>query len=104
MSQLKSMIQDLINGRKEQAEVALHNFVVAKTQAMIGEAKGKKFEITWEEGYGENDGKSATHSLDWFDGDNGFSASDRKKLDGLEVGEDASMGGPTDSVTITRVS
>lgn len=41
MSQLKSMIQDLINGRKEQAEVALHNFVVTKTQAMIGEAKGE---------------------------------------------------------------
>lgn len=34
--QLKSMLQDLINDRTEQAEVTIHNYLVAKTQALAG--------------------------------------------------------------------
>lgn len=34
--QLKSMLQDLINDRPEQAEVTIHNYIVAKTQQMAG--------------------------------------------------------------------
>ena len=34
--QLKSMLQDLINDRHEQAEVTIHNYIVSKTQQMAG--------------------------------------------------------------------
>jgi hypothetical protein len=34
--QLKAMLQDLINDRPEQAEVAIHNYIVDKTQALAG--------------------------------------------------------------------
>lgn len=34
--QLNSMLQDLINDRREQAEVTIHNYVVAKTQQLAG--------------------------------------------------------------------
>lgn len=34
--QLKSFLQDLINDRPEQAEVTIHNYIVAKTQALSG--------------------------------------------------------------------
>lgn len=34
--QLKSMLQDLINDKTEQADVTLHNYIVAKTQAVAG--------------------------------------------------------------------
>lgn len=34
--QLKSMLQDLINDRPEQAEVTIHNYIVAKTQQLAG--------------------------------------------------------------------
>lgn len=33
---LKTMLQDLINDRTEQAEVTIHNYLVAKTQAIAG--------------------------------------------------------------------
>lgn len=33
---LKSMLQDLINDRPEQAEVTIHDYIVAKTQQMAG--------------------------------------------------------------------
>ena len=33
---LKSMLQDLINDRPEQAEVTIHNYIVSKTQQMAG--------------------------------------------------------------------
>lgn len=36
--QLKSMLQDLINDRPEQAEVTIHNYIVAKTQQMADDA------------------------------------------------------------------
>jgi len=32
--QLKSMLQDLINDRHEQADVTIHNYIVSKTQQM----------------------------------------------------------------------
>jgi hypothetical protein len=34
--QLKSMLQDLINDRTEQATVTIHDYVVAKTQQLAG--------------------------------------------------------------------
>jgi hypothetical protein len=34
--ELKSMLQDLINDRPEQAEVTIHNYIVAKTQELSG--------------------------------------------------------------------
>lgn len=34
--QLKSVLQDLINDRSEQANVTLHNYLVAKTQSVAG--------------------------------------------------------------------
>lgn len=34
--QLKSMLQDLINDRPEQAEVTVHDYIVAKTQQLAG--------------------------------------------------------------------
>lgn len=34
--QLKSMLQDLINDRPEQAEVTIHNYIVSKTQQIAG--------------------------------------------------------------------
>ena len=34
--QLKSMLQDLINDRTEQATVTIHDYIVAKTQAAAG--------------------------------------------------------------------
>lgn len=34
--QLKSMLQDLINDRQEQATVTIHDYLVAKTQALAG--------------------------------------------------------------------
>ena len=34
--QLKSMLQDLINDKPEQAEVTIHNYIVAKTQQLAG--------------------------------------------------------------------
>lgn len=34
--QLKSMLQDLINDRTEQATVTIHDYLVAKTQGMTG--------------------------------------------------------------------
>lgn len=34
--ELKSMLQDLINDRIEQAEVNIHNYIVAKTQQVAG--------------------------------------------------------------------
>jgi hypothetical protein len=34
--QLKSMLQDLINDRPEQAEVTIHDYLVAKTQQAAG--------------------------------------------------------------------
>lgn len=43
--QLKSMLQDLINDRPEQAEVTIHNYIVAKTQQMAGLAQSSDTEI-----------------------------------------------------------
>ncbi len=37
--QLKSMLQDLINDRTEQAEVTIHNYIVSKTQQLAGFAQ-----------------------------------------------------------------
>ena len=34
--QLKSMLQDLINDRQEQATVTIHDYLVAKTQSLAG--------------------------------------------------------------------
>jgi hypothetical protein len=34
--QLKAMLQDLINDRPEQAEVTIHDYIVAKTQQIAG--------------------------------------------------------------------
>lgn len=34
--QLKSMLQDIINDRPEQAAVTIHNYLVAKTQEISG--------------------------------------------------------------------
>ena len=34
--QLKAMLQDLINDRPEQAEVTIHDYIVAKTQSIAG--------------------------------------------------------------------
>lgn len=34
--QLKSMLQDLINDRQEQASVTIHDYLVTKTQQMAG--------------------------------------------------------------------
>lgn len=34
--QLKAMLQDLINDRPEQAEVTIHDYIVAKTQDLAG--------------------------------------------------------------------
>jgi hypothetical protein len=34
--QLKSMLQDLINDRPEQASATIHDYIVAKTQALAG--------------------------------------------------------------------
>ena len=33
---LKSMLQDIINDRQEQAEVTMHNYFVAKTREVSG--------------------------------------------------------------------
>lgn len=38
---LKSMIQDLINDRTEQARVAVHDYIVAKTQEIAGLSEGE---------------------------------------------------------------
>ena len=43
--QLKSMLQDLINDRPEQAEVTIHNYIVAKTQQMAGLTEPSHTEI-----------------------------------------------------------
>lgn len=43
--QLESMLQDLINDRPEQAEVTIHNYIVAKTQQMAGLAQPSDTEI-----------------------------------------------------------
>lgn len=43
--QLKSMLQDLINDRPEQAEVTIHNYIVAKTQQMAGLTQPSDTEI-----------------------------------------------------------
>jgi len=40
--QLKSMLQDLINDRPEQAEVTIHNYIVAKTQELAGFSAAKE--------------------------------------------------------------
>lgn len=37
--QLKSMLQDLINDRTEQAEMTIHNYIVSKTQQLAGFAQ-----------------------------------------------------------------
>ncbi len=34
--QLKTMLQDLINDRPEQATVTIHDYIVAKTQQLAG--------------------------------------------------------------------
>jgi hypothetical protein len=34
--QLKAMLQDLINDRQEQAQVTIHDYIVAKTQQLAG--------------------------------------------------------------------
>lgn len=34
--QLKAMLQDLINNKEETADVRLHDYVVAKTQELMG--------------------------------------------------------------------
>lgn len=36
---LKSMLQDIINDRHEQAEVTLHDYIVAKTREVSGFAQ-----------------------------------------------------------------
>ena len=38
MSNLSAMIQDLIHGRQEQAEVALRAHIVTKSQTLLGES------------------------------------------------------------------
>lgn len=42
---LKSMLQDLINDRHEQAEVTIHNYIVAKTQQLAGFSQQAQAEI-----------------------------------------------------------
>ena len=44
--QLKSMLQDLINDRQEQATVTIHDYLVAKTQQMAGLAGEPQVEDT----------------------------------------------------------
>lgn len=39
--QLKSMLQDLINDRPEQATVTIHDYIVAKTQQLAGLGQGE---------------------------------------------------------------
>ena len=46
---LKSMLQDLINDRPEQAEVTIHNYIVAKTQVAAGLAGEQAVEEITEE-------------------------------------------------------
>ena len=46
---LKSMLQDLINDRPEQAEVTIHNYIVAKTQVAAGLAGEQAAEEITEE-------------------------------------------------------
>lgn len=43
--QLKTMLQDLINDRHEQAEVTIHNYIVAKTQQLAGFSQPAQAEI-----------------------------------------------------------
>jgi hypothetical protein len=65
----------------------------------------KKFKITWVHGYGEHDGKSATHPFTWFTSDDcGLSDYEIEELDALEVGDHFNAGGPHDAVEIKRVS
>lgn len=42
---LKSVIQDLINDRTEQAQVTIHDYIVAKTQQIAGLAEAKTGEF-----------------------------------------------------------
>jgi hypothetical protein len=41
--QLKAMLQDLINDRPEQAEVTIHDYIVAKTQELAGLTQSPEF-------------------------------------------------------------
>ncbi len=62
---LKQVIQDLINDRTEQAQVSIHDYIVAKTQEVAGltEAKSSNLfvivdENQWDEDYENGGGES----------------------------------------------
>lgn len=63
---------------------------------------GKRFEITWEEGYGEHDGKSEEHPATWFNYDNGFDDEDLRSMDETLVGDTIHLGAPWALVSIRR--
>lgn len=50
--QLKTMLQDLINDRHEQAEVTIHNYIVAKTQQLAGFSHHAQNSLTENGGHG----------------------------------------------------
>lgn len=62
----------------------------------------KRFEITWEEGYGEHDGKSEEHPATWFNYDNGFDDEDLRSMDETLVGDTIHLGAPWALVSIRR--
>lgn len=47
---LKSVIQDLINDRAEQAQVSIHQYIVGKTQQVAGLAEAKAPKPAWQGG------------------------------------------------------
>ena len=52
---LKGMLQDIINGREEQATVTMHDYFVAKTREVSGLADGDNTVVQDDDDYNNDD-------------------------------------------------
>ena len=62
----------------------------------------KTFRISWE-GYPGNP-EPEVHGFDWFTPGMGFDPEEVAAIDDLMIGEDHTMGGPFDTVTVERLT